>query len=124
MGRHVDQGTAGGEPGTGYPDGLAGTAIPRGSRIIAVCDAYEAMTADRPYRRARSSEAACHELRASAGTQFDPEVVDVFVLEISGRGTADAETTNETEWPVQALAARVRTLLSQPEALLSERRLG
>jgi HD-GYP domain-containing protein (c-di-GMP phosphodiesterase class II) len=89
-----------------------------------VCDAYEAMTADRPYRRARSSEAACDELRASAGTQFDPEVVDVFVVEISGRGTADAETTNETEWPVQALAARVRTLLSQPEALLSERRLG
>ncbi len=110
--------------GTGYPDGLAGTAIPRGSRIIAVCDAYEAMTADRPYRGARSSEDACAELRASAGTQFDAEVVDVFVLEVSGRGTADAETTNETEWPVQALAARVRTLLSQPEALLSERRLG
>ncbi len=89
-----------------------------------MCDAYEAMIADRPYRRARSSEAACDELRASAGTQFDPEVVDAFVLEISGRGTAAAETTNETEWPVQALAARVRTLLSQPEALLSERRLG
>ena len=89
-----------------------------------MCDAYEAMTGDRPYRGARSSEDACAELRASAGTQFDPEVVDVFVLEVSGRGTADAETTNETEWPVQALAARVRTLLSQPEALLSERRLG
>ena len=48
----------------------------------------------------------------------------MFLLEVSGRGTADTETTNETEWPVQALAARVRTLLSQPEALVSERRLG
>jgi diguanylate cyclase (GGDEF)-like protein len=98
--------------GTGYPDGLAGTAIPRGSRVIAVCDAFGAMTADRPYRRARSSEAACDELRASVGTQFDPDVVEAFVLEICGRGTADAETVAELQRPVEAVAARVRTLLA------------
>jgi diguanylate cyclase (GGDEF)-like protein len=98
--------------GAGYPDGLAGTAIPRGSRVIAVCDAYEAMTADRPYRRARSSEAACDELRAGAGTQFDPEVVDAFILEVEGRNAVAAETFEEIDAPVQALAARVRTLLA------------
>jgi diguanylate cyclase (GGDEF)-like protein len=98
--------------GTGYPDGLAGTAIPRGSRVIAVCDAYEAMTADRPYRRARSPEAACDELRASAGTQFDPEVVDAFILEIGSLRARNP--TADLKQPVQAVAARVRTLLSQP----------
>ena len=98
--------------GTGYPDGLAGAQIPRGSRVIAVCDAYEAITADRPYRRARSSEAACAELRATAGTQFDPEVVDAFIREVEGRGTAVAGTAEDVDRPVQAVAARVRTLLA------------
>jgi len=64
--------------GTGYPDRLAGTAIALGARIIFVCDAYEAMTTDRPYRRATSHEFALEELRRHAGTQFDPAVVDAF----------------------------------------------
>lgn len=64
--------------GTGYPDGLAGNKIPRGARIITVCDAYHAMTSDRPYRNAMSSEVALAELRVGAGTQFDPEIVHVF----------------------------------------------
>jgi diguanylate cyclase (GGDEF)-like protein len=98
--------------GAGYPDGLAATAIPRGSRVIAVCDTYEAMTSDRPYRGARSSEAACDELRAAAGTHFDPDVVDAFLLEIKSRGTPRADTVDRIDRPVQVVAARVRTLLA------------
>jgi two-component system, cell cycle response regulator len=64
--------------GNGYADGLAGPAIPLAARIIAVCDAYAAMTADRPYRRALSAADALAELRRCAGTQFDPEVVFTF----------------------------------------------
>ena len=62
--------------GAGYPDGLAGEEIPLIARIECCCDAYSAMTTDRPYRKARSSEAALEELRACAGTQFDPVVVE------------------------------------------------
>ena len=64
--------------GTGYPDGLAETDIPLGARVIAVCDAYDAMVTDRPYRAAMSSEAAVAELRRCAGTQFDRDVVKAF----------------------------------------------
>ena len=64
--------------GGGYPDGMADTEIPLGSRIVAVCDAYDAMTAERPYRSARSREDALAELQACAGSQFDPDVVAAF----------------------------------------------
>ena len=64
--------------GSGYPDGLAGEEIPLGSRVIAVCDSYDAMTSDRPYRRAVSHDEALAELRRCAGTQFDPRVVAVL----------------------------------------------
>jgi diguanylate cyclase (GGDEF)-like protein len=64
--------------GTGYPDALQGDAIPLGSRIIAVCDAFDAMTSTRAYRTARSADDAIAELRRCAGTQFDPDVVEVF----------------------------------------------
>jgi diguanylate cyclase (GGDEF)-like protein len=63
--------------GTGYPDGLRGGDIPLGARIIAVCDAYDAMTSQRPYRDALPDAAALAELRRGAGTQFDAEIVDV-----------------------------------------------
>jgi two-component system, cell cycle response regulator len=64
--------------GGGYPDGLAGTKIPLGARIVFVCDAFDAMTSDRPYARGRSADEAISQLREGAGTQFDPEVVRVF----------------------------------------------
>jgi len=65
--------------GRGYPDGLAETAIPIASRIVLACDAYHAMTSDRPYRAALGPEAAREELRSHAGSQFDPVVVDALV---------------------------------------------
>jgi diguanylate cyclase (GGDEF)-like protein len=64
--------------GTGYPDALAGDEIPLESRIILVADAFEAMTSDRPYRRAPGVEFAIDELRLHAGAQFDPEVVSAL----------------------------------------------
>ena len=64
--------------GTGYPDRLAGEEIPLGARIIAVCDAYDAMVSDRPYRMAMSRDEALAELRRCAGGQFDPRVVEAF----------------------------------------------
>jgi diguanylate cyclase (GGDEF)-like protein len=65
--------------GTGYPDRIAGAAIPLEARIICVCDAYYAMTSDRPYRRPRTREQALAELQRCAGGQFDPLVVDAFL---------------------------------------------
>ncbi|MFI4991912.1 MAG: HD domain-containing phosphohydrolase [Solirubrobacterales bacterium] len=64
--------------GDGYPDGLRGDAIPIGSRIISVCDAFDAMTSDRSYRVALTPQDALAELRRCAGTQFDPHVVEAF----------------------------------------------
>jgi two-component system cell cycle response regulator len=64
--------------GSGYPDGLEGDQIPLGSRIVAVCDAYEAMVSERPYSVAMVPARALDELRNGAGTQFDPQVVDAF----------------------------------------------
>jgi HD-GYP domain-containing protein (c-di-GMP phosphodiesterase class II) len=65
--------------GTGYPDGLAGRAIPLPARIFAVADSFDAMISDRPYRRARPMEMAIEEIEDGSGTQFDPEIVDAFV---------------------------------------------
>ncbi|HKH18364.1 MAG TPA: diguanylate cyclase, partial [Solirubrobacteraceae bacterium] len=65
--------------GSGYPDGLSGRRIPIGSRIILACDAYAAMTTERPYRRALWKADAVAELRARAGTQFDPAVVEALL---------------------------------------------
>jgi len=65
--------------GTGYPDGLEGEDIPLLARILAVADGFEAMTSERPYRRARTEEEALAELEKGAGTQWDPEVVKVFL---------------------------------------------
>lgn len=69
--------------GTGYPDGIKGEAIPIESRIIFCCDAFSAMTTDRPYRGAVSEWEALRELRAAAGTQFDPAVVDAVIAALT-----------------------------------------
>ena len=65
--------------GAGYPDGLAGEQIPLVSRIVCACDAFSAMTTDRPYRQAMDRHEAIEELRLCAGTQFDPQVVEALI---------------------------------------------
>jgi diguanylate cyclase (GGDEF)-like protein len=76
--------------GQGYPDKLAGDDIPLGARVIAVCDAFDAMTSSRPYRAPMSVEGALAELRRCAGTQFDPMVVDAFCAVITERAQITA----------------------------------
>jgi two-component system cell cycle response regulator len=74
--------------GSGYPDELRGEQIPLGSRVISVCDAYEAMISERPYSVAMASARAIEELRQGAGTQFDPQVVSAFDRVIAARTSA------------------------------------
>jgi putative nucleotidyltransferase with HDIG domain len=76
--------------GSGYPCGLKGDEIPLGARILAVVDAYEAMTNDRVYRKARSSEEATQELKHNGGTHFDPNVVDAFLQVVTTRPAGNA----------------------------------
>ncbi|WP_169542235.1 bifunctional diguanylate cyclase/phosphohydrolase [Solirubrobacter soli] len=99
--------------GTGYPDQLKGNEIPRGSRIVAVCDAYEAMTSDRAYRSSLTPTAAAEELRSGAGTQFDPEVVEAFLKELDRHGGIDTTEREHADAPLQIVVHRVRTLLTQ-----------
>ncbi|HPR63208.1 MAG TPA: HD domain-containing protein [Thermoanaerobaculia bacterium] len=73
-----------------YPEGLQGEDIPLGSRIIAVIDAFDAMTSERPYRSARSREEAVRELKEEAGRQFDPGVVEAFISAFSDFGELQA----------------------------------
>jgi HD-GYP domain-containing protein (c-di-GMP phosphodiesterase class II) len=90
--------------GSGYPDRLAGEAIPFGARIIAVCDSYHAMTSDRTYRRALSPEVALTELSTCSGSQFDPRVVDAFLRR---RGLATgAPGPSAVPAPAEIIAAR------------------
>lgn len=72
--------------GTGYPEGLAGDAIPLPARILAVVDAYDSMTSERPWRRARRPADAANELLTHAGTQFDRRVVEVFLAVLAENG--------------------------------------
>ena len=78
--------------GRGYPDGLAGEAIPIAARIVFACDAYNAMTTDRPYRGAMPIEAAIAELRANIGTQFDPKIVSALIKVVE-QGEPEVVTT-------------------------------
>jgi cyclic di-GMP phosphodiesterase len=70
--------------GKGYPSGLAGEAIPAGARVFAVADAFDAMTSDRPYRKAIPFDHACLEIADGAGSQFDPAVVEAFTTLVPG----------------------------------------
>ena len=78
--------------GTGYPDGLRGPDTPIGSRIISVCDAFDAMVSERPYKAGRSTSDALTELRRCKGTQFDPDVVNAFCAAIETELAAAAAT--------------------------------
>jgi len=80
--------------GSGYPDQLQGNEIPLASRIISVADAFVAMTDDRVYRKAYSLEKAINEIKISSGTQFDPEVVDAFLLVIKNYDFEKEDTTS------------------------------
>jgi HD-GYP domain-containing protein (c-di-GMP phosphodiesterase class II) len=88
--------------GKGYPDGLAGAEIPRPARIVFACDAYSAMTTDRPYRRALSKETALEELAGNAGTQFEPKVVAALAKVVS---TWDEFATDNYSDAVRAVLA-------------------
>jgi len=92
--------------GNGYPDGKTGEDVPLPARIVSVADAFSAITTTRPYRRAQPPEAAVKELRACAGTQFDPEVIDALVAVLERPG---AET------PAEFFA---RTSVPQPATLM------
>ncbi|HEX6062157.1 MAG TPA: HD-GYP domain-containing protein, partial [Candidatus Limnocylindria bacterium] len=94
--------------GRGYPNGLTGDAIPRAAQIIAVADAYEAITTPRPYRRAVTPEAAVAELRACAGTQFDPVVVEAFVVELNVAPTSELEHLTVYQRAVDAVRFTAR----------------
>jgi HD-GYP domain-containing protein (c-di-GMP phosphodiesterase class II) len=84
--------------GSGYPDRLAGEAIPVAARIIAVADAYGALTVDRPYRMALDPARAAAEIERLAGTQFDPGIVAAFrqVLQKWGDGRGDSPASPPT----------------------------
>ncbi|TLM99044.1 MAG: HD domain-containing protein [Actinobacteria bacterium] len=93
--------------GTGYPAGLKGEEIPLLARILTVADSYEAMTADRPYRKGRSADEAIAELRRCSGAQFDPRVVDVFsgiVEDIEAEGVFAASSIADDIAPEEARA--------------------
>jgi putative nucleotidyltransferase with HDIG domain len=77
--------------GKGYPDGLRGEQIPKIARIISVADAYVAMTDDRVYRPARSSAQAIEELKRCSGSQFDPKVVDAFLIALAKQQKPEAK---------------------------------
>jgi two-component system, cell cycle response regulator len=77
--------------GSGYPDGLRGDEIPLGARVVAVCDAFDAMTTERPYRDPVTEADAVAELRRCAGTQFDPVVVEAFCTVIARERPAHGE---------------------------------
>lgn len=82
--------------GLGYPDGLKGEAIPIGGRIISLVDVFDALTSDRPYRRAMTVEQAIEVLRANRGTQFDPTLVDAFIEILEEHGPIPEEPEPES----------------------------
>jgi diguanylate cyclase (GGDEF)-like protein len=104
--------------GEGYPDGLAGDQIPLAARIIAACDAYDAIITDRCYRRGQSATAAQAELRREAGRQFDPAVVEALLAELSAIAASRAADPGPEALAYQAeeLATHLLELLAASPA--------
>jgi putative nucleotidyltransferase with HDIG domain len=90
--------------GRGYPDGLAGEDIPIEARVVSCCDAFSAMTTNRPYRRARPVGEAVAELRRCAGTQFDPAVVAALAEVLEESGATRADQLDGSDLPEPAFA--------------------
>ncbi|HEV7364054.1 MAG TPA: HD domain-containing phosphohydrolase [Solirubrobacteraceae bacterium] len=108
--------------GTGYPDGLAGEQIPLAARIVFACDAYHAMTSDRPYRPALPHEEAIAELRQGAGSQFDPRVVQVLLEELGEEAPPMLEAPREAEGRERQLAlAELADALGADDLLIFRR---
>jgi HD-GYP domain-containing protein (c-di-GMP phosphodiesterase class II) len=99
--------------GRGYPDGLSGEEIPLAARIVAVCDAYEAITGERCYRPARSHEEARAVLLDEVGRQFDPVVVEAFLSELDRPEPAAIAVLDIEEEPTRKLAQEVTNRFAQ-----------
>jgi putative two-component system response regulator len=97
--------------GKGYPDGLRGTNIPFGARVVAVVDAYDAMVHDRPYRRALSEDQARSQLITHSGSQFDPELAELWLEYLASRDTPSAVSVMA---PADRVAAFTRGLTEEP----------
>jgi putative two-component system response regulator len=120
--------------GRGYPAGIAGTDIPLGARIIAVADAFHAMTNDRVYRPSMSIDQAWEELRAHKGSQFDPEIVEVFERIVDEHGDLKSIATDRARcreaiepdgaMPLGSLQARLAMLPYTPLARPATRRVA
>ncbi len=110
--------------GRGYPAGLRGEEIPLLARVLAVADSYEAMTSDRPYRRARSPEEGIAELKRCSGTQFDPRIVDAFVSVLKSIERDREAIGAQVPQDVQTDEARAIFVAICDGMLASFRRLG
>jgi diguanylate cyclase (GGDEF)-like protein len=96
--------------GQGYPDGLSGAEIPLGSRVVFVCSAFQDMTSERPHRKSLSANEALAELKAGAGSQFDPSVVEAFAEAFLAASVQSSERARPLAW------RRMRVLVAEDEA--------
>ena len=111
--------------GKGYPDGIANEAIPLGARIIMISDTIDAMTTDRPYRKALPFEKVIAELQKYRGTQFDPSVVDVTVSSVTVRRlVSDRDFLMEQSASRSAGMVRARPALRSQSSFLEAIRTG
>ncbi|MEV6790965.1 HD-GYP domain-containing protein [Streptomyces sp. NPDC051320] len=110
--------------GSGYPYGLSGQQIPEFARVVAIADAFDAMTSTRSYRRARPVDAALTELQRCAGTQFDPRMVQAFVRALAQHGWRPAVTADEPDAHALGPVPQARTGASPAASATDRERLG